>query len=87
MNQESTPSIHSQRQIKAKRLKNEFDQVPSNILENEEDDGQREQGVEQEGSYEPEILRCLSPPPNETDYIYGQTRGETLAELFDADVY
>jgi hypothetical protein len=78
------------RQSRAKKFKSEFEQVgqvPSNILEEHEDDEEgREQGIENE-VYDSEILRVLSPPPSELDYSYGQTRGETLAELFENDVY
>ncbi|KAI6189972.1 E2F-TDP domain-containing protein [Aphelenchoides bicaudatus] len=89
VNQETGPPSYLQRQSTSKRIKQEFEQansVPSNILENEEEEG-REQAIEQEEICAPEILRCLSPPPSETDYVFSQTRGETLAELFDAEIY
>jgi hypothetical protein len=75
------------REARTKRARVEFDQVPSNILENDEEEGAQNEPTDKTNGNKPENLRSLSPPPNEMDYIYGQTRGETLSELYETDFY
>ena len=61
--------------------------VPSNILDCEEEaeaTHTQEQSLVEE-FYAPEPLRVLSPPPSELDYTLGQTRGETIAEIYNED--
>lgn len=33
-----------------------------------------------------EVMRKLSPPPSERDYIFSLSQGETLPELFEDDL-
>lgn len=76
---------------RTKRFKATFDHVPSNILENYEDDDAQamddQLADESEETAEFEGLRTLSPPPSEADYIYGLSQGESLAEHFESDAY
>jgi hypothetical protein len=92
VNEDLSQSVDHRRHPKMKRPKTEFDkigEVPSNLLENEDDDENqnREQGIVDEMFEPTESLRVLSPPPSEMDYTLGQTRGETLSELFEDDIY
>ncbi|KAI6230215.1 E2F-TDP domain-containing protein [Aphelenchoides fujianensis] len=61
-------------------------EVPTNILEDDEEDAafKRDQMLEEE-VYEIEPLRVLSPPPSELDYTLGQHRGETIADIYNDD--
>jgi len=82
---EQSTSLHQE--PKAKRFKHDLDQVPSNILENDEEEVQQNEEIIGTEATETEGLRNLSPPPCEIDYIYGQFQGETLSELFESEQY
>uniref|UniRef100_A0A1I7RSE0 E2F_TDP domain-containing protein n=1 Tax=Bursaphelenchus xylophilus TaxID=6326 RepID=A0A1I7RSE0_BURXY len=59
--------------------------VPKNILENEEEESNQEGKQVEDHSID--TLQRLSPPPSDYDYSCGLTRGETLMELYNEDVY
>lgn len=83
------PSSSGLREPRAKRFKQDFGQVPSNILEEnfEEEDSEEQIRHDQISEQDIEGLRCLSPPASTQDYIYGQNHGETLAEVFETELY
>ncbi|KAI6227502.1 E2F-TDP domain-containing protein [Aphelenchoides fujianensis] len=74
------------RQERPQAAGDKLGEVPTNILEDEEEDAafKRDQMLEEE-VYEIEPLRVLSPPPSELDYTLGQHRGETIADIYNDD--
>lgn len=85
----SQQSMVTRRQSKLRRDKSAFahgdehEEVPNNILDVEEDDDQTLREAMVEEALAPEPLRLLSPPPSELDYTLGQTRGESIADIYN----
>ncbi|VDK25748.1 unnamed protein product [Anisakis simplex] len=69
--------------------KNVFSDEPGQILEDEDDEGaylkKRRPEDESNDPKGPEVLRRLSPPPSERDYIFNLNQGESLLDLYQDD--